>query len=416
MKDVVIVGGGLAGLTCARRLQADGVDCTVLEASDGVGGRVRTDEVEGFRLDRGFQVLLTAYPAAKRWLDYERLELQRFSAGARVWCEGRMHRVSDPWREPGALWDTLRAPVGSLGDKLRIATLRAAARRGTMAELFARPETTALSALRAHGFSERMIERFMRPWLGGVFLDAKLETSSRMLEFVFRMFAEGDTAVPALGMQAIPEQLAAGLAPGTVRLNARVAAVETGALRLVSGERIEGRQIVVATEGAGAAELLPEVEAPTWREVTAVYFAAKKSPLGEPTLMLNGTGRGRVNNVAVLSEVAPGYAPKGEALVSVSVLGDQAMDEAPLVAEISGELSVWFGAEVKDWRHLRSYRVKRALPVRWPLTRLGAGAVRPGVWVAGDFVNSASIQGAMESGENVAEAILRETGRLSGRV
>jgi protoporphyrinogen oxidase len=261
-----------------------------------------------------------------------------------------------------------------------------------------------------------MIERFMRPWLGGVFLDAKLETSSRMLEFVFRMFAEGDTAVPALGMRAIPEQLAAGLTPGTVRLNARVAVLETGAVRLVGGERIEGRQVVVATEGAGAAELLPEVEAPTWREVTAVYFAAKKSPLGEPTLMLNGTGRGRVNNVSVLSEVAPGYAPDGEALVSVSVLGDQAMDEAPLVAEIRGELAAWFGAEVKDWRYLRSYRLKRALPVRWPLARRGAVAVRPGVWLAGDFVNSASIQGAMETGENVAEAILSETGRPSGRV
>jgi predicted NAD/FAD-dependent oxidoreductase len=123
-----------------------------------------------------------------------------------------------------------------------------------------------------------------------------------------------------------------------------------------------------------------------------------------------------VNNVAVLSEVAPGYAPDGEALVSVSVLGDQAMDEAPLVAEIRGELAAWFGAEVKDWRHLRSYRLKRALPVRWPLERRGAVAVRPGVWLAGDFVNSASIQGAMESGENVAEAILSETGRPSGRL
>ena len=409
MKEVVIVGAGLAGLTCARRLQAGGVDCVVLEASDAVGGRVRTDAVEGFRLDRGFQVLLTAYPAAKKWLDFERLELKKFSAGARVWCDGKMHRVSDPWREPGALWDTLRAPVGSLADKVRIGTLRAAARRGTMAELFARPETPALTALRAHGFSERMIERFMRPWLGGVFLDEKLETSSRMLEFVFRMFAEGDTAVPAAGMQAIPEQLAAGLTPGTVRLNARVAAVEAGGVRLTSGEWIEGRRIVVAAEGAGATELLPEVVGPTWRAVTAMYFAAKASPLGEPTLMLNGTGRGRVNNVAVMSDVAPGYAPAGEALISVSVLGESGLDGAALEAGVRAELSAWFGAGVTEWKALRSYRLRHALPVRWPLERRTAMTVRPGVWVAGDFVNSASIQGAMESGEGVAEAILGET-------
>ena len=408
MKEVVIVGAGLAGLTCARRLQAGGVDCLVLEAGDGIGGRVRTDQVEGFRLDRGFQVLLTAYPAAKKWLDYERLVLKKFSAGARVWCDGKMHRVSDPWREPKALWDTLRAPVGSLADKVRIGTLRAAARQGTMAELFARPETSALSVLRAHGFSERMIERFMRPWLGGVFLDEELETSSRMLEFVFRMFAEGDTAVPAAGMQTIPEQLAAALAPGTVRLNARVAAVESGAVRLVSGERIEGRRIVVAAEGAGATELLPEVEAPTWRAVTTVYFGAKGSPLGEPTLMLNGTGRGRVNNVAVMSDVAPGYAPVGEALLSVSVLGEVSQDDAALEACVRKELTEWFGTVVTEWRELRVYRVRRALPVRWPLDRRAPVATRPGVWVAGDFLNSASIQGAMESGDSVAEAILGE--------
>ena len=335
-------------------------------------------------------------------------DYKKFSAGARVWCDGKMHRVSNPWREPGALWDTLRAPAGSLADKVRIATLRAAARRGTMAELFARTETSALGALRAHGFSEQMIERFMRPWLGGVFLDEKLETSSRMLEFVFRMFAEGDTAVPAAGMQAIPEQLAAALMPGTVRLNARVAAAESGAVRLVSGERIEGRWIVVAAEGAGAAELLPEVEAPTWRAVTAVYFAAEASPLGEPTLMLKGTGRGRVNSVAVMSDVAPGYAPKGAALVSVSILGETALDDAALEASVRTELTEWFGAVVKEWRALRVYRVRWALPVRWPLERRAPAAVWPGIWVAGDFVNSASIQGAMESGQGAAEAILGE--------
>lgn len=410
MNAVVIVGAGLAGLTCARRLQAGGADCVVLEEGDAVGGRVRTDEVAGYRLDRGFQVLLTAYPAARKWLDYAPLELRKFSAGARVWCEGRMCRVGDPWREPGALWSTLRAPVGSLADKVRIATLRRAARRGTMAELFARPETPALSALRAHGFSERMIGRFLRPWLGGVFLDADLETSSRMLEFVFRMFAEGDTAVPAHGMQAIPEQLAAGLSPGTVRLKARVAAVEAGAVRLAGGERIAGRQIVVASEASAAAELLPEVQVPAGRAVTTVYFGATESPLGEPTLVLNGSGRGRVNNVAVMSDVAPGYAPEGAALVSVSLLGEITDDDGPLVAQVRRELEPWFGAAVREWTWLRSYRLRRALPVRWPLERRAPRELRPGVWVAGDWTNSASIQGAMESGEKVAEMILGAAG------
>jgi hypothetical protein len=256
----------------------------------------------------------------------------------------------------------------------------------------------------------------MRPWLGGVFLDEKLETSSRMLEFVFRMFAEGDTAVPAAGMQAIPEQLAAGLTPGTVRLNARVAALAAGGVRLASGERIEGRQIVVATEGAGASELLPEVVGPEWRAVTAVYFAAPESPLGEPTLMLNGTGHGRVNNVAVMSDVAPGYAPPGEALVSVSVLGELGSDGAALEADVRAELSEWFGAAVTEWKALRSYRLRHALPVRWPLQRRTAETARPGVWVAGDFLSTASIQGAMESGEGVAEAILRVKTGAVGRV
>lgn len=406
MHDVVIVGAGLAGLTCARRLQAGGAAVSVVEASDAVGGRVRTDLVEGFRLDRGFQVLLTAYPAAKQWLDYGRLDLKNFSAGALVWCDGARHRVGDPWRSPGTLWATLRAPVGSLADKLRIATLRKAARRGTLKELFVRPETTALAKLRAHGFSERMIAQFMRPWLGGIFLEPELTTSSRMLEFVFRMFAEGHTAVPAAGIQAIPEQLAAGLPAGTVRLNATAARIEPGALWLASGERIAAREVVVAVDGTAAAGLLPEITAPAWRAVTCIYFAAPASPLGEPTLMLNGAGAGFVNNLVVMSDVAPGYAPPGQALISVSVLGDVPEGEGRLTERVRAELKEWFSAEVAAWRWLRTYRVRRALPVRWPLVMTAAKAVRLGVWLAGDFTATASIQGAMESGEGVAEAIL----------
>ncbi|MBL8138934.1 MAG: FAD-dependent oxidoreductase [Acidobacteria bacterium] len=405
MSEVVIVGGGLAGLTCARRLQARGHACRVLEATDAVGGRVRTDRVEGFLLDRGFQVLLTAYPAARRWLDYDALALRRFSPGARVWCDGALHTVSDPNRDPAGLVATLQAPVGSLGDKMKIATLRAEARRGALEDVFTRPETTALEALHAHGFSDVMTERFLRPWLGGIFLDDALSASSRMLMFVMRMFAEGDAAVPAAGMQAIPEQLAAALAPGTVRVNAPVAAVGNGAVTLQSGERIAADAVVVATDGAAAAELLPTMAAPSWRPVTCLYFAAPASPLAATVLALNGSGTGVVNNVAVMSDVAPGYAPAQQSLVSVSVLKQSDATDGALAAQVQAELEGWFGPGVRAWRWLRTYRVDRALPVRWPLEVGAPLAVSPGVWVAGDFQATASIQGAMESGERVADAI-----------
>ena len=227
-----------------------------------------------------------------------------------------------------------------------------------------------------------------------------------MLTFVLRMFAEGHAAVPEAGMQAIPEQLAAGLAPGTVRPGAAAVSVGDGVVTLQSGERIAADRVVVATDGTTAARLLPELPPVTWRHVTCVYFAAPVSPLGAPVLALNGTGSGRVNNVAVMSDVAPGYAPPGQALVSVSVLKDAPGDDASVAGQVQAELAGWFGPAVREWRWLRSYRLTRALPVRWPLERPAPIAVRPGVWAAGDFLTTPSIQGAMESGEHVADAVL----------
>jgi phytoene dehydrogenase-like protein len=404
--EVIIVGAGLAGLTCARRLQQAGRTCVILEAAEAVGGRVRTDEVEGFRLDRGFQVLLTAYPEARRWLDYAALDLRAFNPGARVQTETGLHRVADPFRQPEHLWATLRAPVGSLFDKLRIATLRSRARRGSLAEVLQRPETTTLAALQAHGFGADMIERFLRPWLGGIFLERELTTSSRMMEFVFRMLAEGDAAVPSRGMQAIPDQLAAGLAAGTVRLNTPVAAVAPDGVRLVSGEHLRADHVVIATDGAGAATLLREVTAPTWRSTVTVYFQAPHSPVNEATLLLNGRAGGRVNHVAVMSDVAADCAPAGKALLAVSILGAATETDEVLAAQVQAELTVWWGKQVKEWRMLKSVRVRHALPVRLPLVSEPVWPVRPGVWVCGDHRDTASIQGAMQSGRATADAII----------
>src|SRR4029450_9831904 len=210
---VYVVGAGLAGLRCARRLHEKGVAATVLEASDGVGGRVRTDRVEDFLLDRGFQVLLTAYPEASQALDYRELELHPFYPGAMVRTGDKLVTVADPFRRR---WDGLRtalAPVGGLGDKLKVAKLRKRVTAGALEELLARSETTPREPLAADGFSEEMVDRFFRPLFGGVLLDRELGTSSRMFEFVYRMLALGDVSLPARGMGAISGQCAGGPRP-----------------------------------------------------------------------------------------------------------------------------------------------------------------------------------------------------------
>src|SRR5262245_14395828 len=318
---VYVVGAGLAGLRCARRLHDKGVAATVLEASDGIGGRVRTDRVEDFLLDRGFQALLTAYPEATDALDYRELELHPFYPGVMIHAGGRFATVADPFRRR---WDGLRtalAPVGGLGDKLKVASLRRRVTAGTLEELFARPETTIREALANDGFSEVIVDRFFRPLFGGVLLDRELGTSSRMFEFVYRMFALGDVALPTRGMGAIGEQLAGGLPPDCVRTGHRVTAVGDGAVTLAGGEKLPARAVVVATDGAAASELLGgDPAAPRSVAVGCLYFAADRAPVDEPVIVLDGDGEGPVNHLCVPSAVAPSYAPPGAALISATVL------------------------------------------------------------------------------------------------
>src|SRR5215469_11523407 len=306
--DVVIIGGGLAGLCCARTLHEKGVSFQILEASDGIGGRVRTDAIDGFLLDRGFQVLLTAYPEAKRLLDYTRLDLKAFAPGALSWYAGRMNKLVDPWRTPGSWKESLQSEFGTLGDKLRIARLRTRLRTASIEKIFSGPDRPAREALESARFSEPMIHRFFRPFLGGILLDGELKSSSRIYEFVFKMMAEGDASVPAQGMGAIPAQIAEKLPGETVQLNTRVEELHEKEVKLAGGDTVQARAIVVATDGPSAAHLIGEVE-PASRSVTCFYYAAEEPPVKEPMLVLNGDGAGPVNNLAVISNVAPSYAP-----------------------------------------------------------------------------------------------------------
>ena len=408
--DVVIIGAGLAGICCARALSRFGVPFQIVEASDGIGGRVRSDLVEGFILDRGFQLLLTAYPEALDQLDYDALGLRPFVPGALIRHRGKFIRLADPGREAGAFLGDLFSPIGSLSDKFRLWRLRSELHRKSIEDIFAAPETSTLQALRERGFSQRGVQNFFQSFFGGVMLDSKLTVSSRMFEFVFKMMLEGDSALPARGMGAIPEQLVAGFPAGSVRLNARVKSIALGEVMLESGEAIRAKSIVVATEGPEACQLLGSSRTVNSRSVSALYFAARQSPLEEPIIVVNGGSRGPITNVCVPNLVQPGYAPEGESLVSVSVVGWPTSDDKILVNMVRSQLRRWYGLVAEEWRLLRIYRIHHAHPVVSPMEWQQPQRLSDGLYLCGDHRSTPTIQGAMESGRLAAQAIARDFG------
>ncbi|MGL6073680.1 MAG: NAD(P)/FAD-dependent oxidoreductase [Fimbriiglobus sp.] len=418
MTDVLIVGGGLAGLACAGRLFECGFSFQILEAADAVGGRVRTDVFEGFRLDRGFQIFLPSYPEARRVLDYLDLDLQHFTPGAQVRYQGKFHRVADPRHEPITGLKSLFNPIGTFRDKLGLARLKLHYDRIGFEQLVRRPELTTRQFLDQFGFSSTFIERLAVPFFGGVFLEDGLQTSSRFLQFVFTMFAAGPGAVPMAGMQAIPDQLARNLPANSVRLSCPVREVSPGRVTLVSGEVLTARAVVVAVPPNAARSLGIDLPTRRWNGNTTLYFAAMKSPLGEPILAVNGERGQLVNTVAVMSDVARDYAPNRANLISVSLIGTP--DRADLEAAVRRELNDWFGSEVSGWLHLRTYRIPESLPSQMP------GELDPwqrpnrladGLWLAGDHLDNASIDGALTSGHRAAQAVMAAVaGRTVGSI
>lgn len=411
--DVAIVGAGVAGLSCALHCAEAGVSCTVLEASDSVGGRVRTDEVDGFLLDRGFQVFLTAYPEAAALLNYDHLDLRPFIPGADVFANGKFRRLVDPRRRPLEGLRALASPLTQLRDIPAI--LRLASRWAPhRIDLESVPDITAEEALRQAGVSPRLIDAFFRPFLGGVFFDADLHTSARMLAFCFGMLGAGNATVPNRGMQRIPEHLAAQLPAGVVNCDQPVGAIENGTVRLESGGSVSARVVVLATDGSNAATLLgDDAIAPAWRASRTLWFYADEPPTEEPILMLNGEGRGLVNHVAVLSNAAPMYSPDTRPLICANVVDQKAPDGQALEHAVREDLTRWYGPAVGSWTHLHTHTIERALPdqLLHENTSVLKDWQRPvevgDVLVCGDHRDNASINGAMMSGRRAANAAIK---------
>lgn len=409
---VIIVGAGLAGLACARQLVRHGLSCTVVEASDEVGGRVRTDRVDGFQLDRGFQVFLTGYPEARRVLDYPALKLRPFHPGALVRYAGRFHRISDPLRRPQDLFSTLTSPIGSFSDKLNILRLRHDALNQRLCGRVGGGERTTMEALQAYGFSPAMQERFFRPFLSGVFLDQSLSSPCQLFEFVWAAFSRGAIALPQMGMGAIAGQLAASLPVESMRLRTPVAQLDGTQVVLASGERLSAEALVLATDYATAATLRgkPVPTAPG-RPATSLYFEAPAPPVRGPWLIVNGEQEGPVGTACVLSEVAPSYAPPGRAVISVSLSDQTTPGNGNQQEAVRKQLRDWFGAEVDAWRHLRTDHISRALP---PIAQLSARngktspRLRAGLYQCGDYCETGTLDGALLTGRKAADAILAD--------
>jgi phytoene dehydrogenase-like protein len=419
--DAIVVGGGLAGLACARGLWRAGRRTLVVEAADRVGGRVATDSVDGFRVDRGFQVFNDAYPEGRQ-LDLPALGLGRFEAGALVAEGRRLRRVADPWRQPLSAVAALMSGTVGLGDALRTAKLRrdavAAVRSGGLdpdAASSPRERSTA-EELAARGFSPAFIRRFFVPFFGGVFLERRLETSATVFLFDFAMFALGRASLPSGGMAAIPAQLAAGLPGDAVWTGCRVRRVAPGRVELIDESPLHARDVIVATDLRAAAGLVPAECRGPWADrrekgTAVVAFAGERSPLATPTLVVSGEESGPIDNLTVPSDIAAGYAPSGAALVCVSLRPEWAEPgrREQAVTAILEQATGWFGGTVRTWRHLATIAVPQALPDETPAARRHRPShprLAPGLFLCGDHSATASINGALASGRRAAEAVL----------
>lgn len=404
--EVLVIGAGVAGLTCAADLCAAGLSVRILEAGDRPGGRMRTDTRDGFQLDRGFHVFNTDYPQVGRRVDTEALDLRPFAAGCLICTDTGQHLLGHPLRMAGVWHEALPGHLASARDLAKLAALCAKELVAPEERLKAGPDTNARQALESAGLSESFIDTVMRPLLGGVFFDTDLATSSRVLRLVGRSMLRGTIALPAAGIGAVPLQLAAKLPAGTLELERPVAHLTETGVVLADGSEVRAAHVVVATDPAAAERLLPGAPKAESAPVTTYYHAAPKPPLAEPILLVDATLE--VLTTIVISNALPEAAPAGTALIATSLATDTPPPESAVRARLAALYEV---DDTSDWDSVATYRIERALPRMnppWPLNR--RCRLGPGRYLCGDHRATGTVQGAMASGARAAREVLAARG------
>ncbi len=399
-----IIGGGISGLLAAKTLEAGGYSPTIIEATDRVGGRVKTDMVEGFQLDHGFQVLLDGYPLAQKHLDYSELNLQRFLPGAVIFKTNKTQTIGDPLRDSSLLFPTLMASVGSISDKLKIFKLNRALKKKSISSIFKSSETSTLDYLKAKGFSDRIINSFFKPFFSGIFLEDQLQTSSRMFEFVYKMFGEGHAVLPKSGIEAIPKQLKSQLKQTDFIFNTKVSAVFDDHLITEGNERIDTHFTIIATDAHGLISNLSESN--SWKSCDNLYFKVQDRNISKPIIGLIAEDDALINNIFFHNALETDSKGEGE-LLSVTVVKDHNLDEAALVKQVQNELEL--KCNITNTSFLKRYRIPKALPDIQQLQNDCSPTetqLKATIFLAGDQLLNGSLNAAMRSGERAAEGLI----------
>ena len=403
--SIHIIGGGISGLIAARVLEEYGLSATIIEATDRLGGRVKTDVVDGYSLDHGFQVLLTAYPAAKKYLDFDALALQEFLPGSAIFKNGKQKIIGDPLRNLSLLLPTLFSGIGTVNDKLKILALNRRLKKKSIQNIFAEKEQTTLAYLENIGFSETIITDFFIPFFSGIFLENKLKTSSRMFEFVYKMFGEGNAALPKDGIQAIPKQLFEKLKSTTIIFNTKVKSVENGSIILESGETLKSNFTIIATQASGLVSNLKN-QATLWKSCDTLYFEVAKREIKKPLIGLIAMHNALINNIFYHTSLQTSATATKE-LLSVTVIDRQNLTNKQLVTGVQKELKEL--CNIDSCTFIKQYNIPMALPnlqdIQYEMlpseTRLTET-----IFLAGDTQLNGSLNAAMIAGERAALEVI----------